>query len=96
MIKLAIDTKEYKEIGKIISKGLKRRETDDSLYQPSEEDKLIPKYVMMMIKDISDYMPEPCVEEVTRHEQYAMGHVDYFSKFNLYCTELYFELKIEN
>ena len=95
-MKLITETKEYKEIGKIISKGLKRRDTDKSLYEPSEEDSFVPKYVMIMIKELSDYMPEPCIDKVKSHEQYAMGHVDYFSKFNLYCTELYFELKIEN
>jgi hypothetical protein len=93
MVKLAIDTKEYKEIGKIISKGLKRRDTDKSLYEPSEEDRLVPKYVMIMIKELSEYMPVPCIDKVKRHEQYAMGHVDYFSKFTLYCARLYFELK---
>lgn len=92
-MKLITETKEYKEIAKIIRKGLERRDTDKSLYESSEDDKFTPKYVELMIQDISNYMPEPCFEKIKQHDRYAMGHVDYFSKFTLYCTETYFELK---
>lgn len=95
MVKFITETKEYKDIAKIISKWLKLRDDsdDDFLREPSDEDKNLPRYVMRMIREISEYMPAPCLDKVKGHEQYAMGHVDYHSKFTLYCTRLYFELK---
>ena len=64
--------------------------------EPSDEDKFVPRYVMRMIREIADYMPAPCLDKIKSHETYAMGHIDYFNKFVLYCTETYFELKKKN
>lgn len=95
---LLTETKEYKDIAKIVNKWLKLR--DDSrgeekkfYLSPSEEDKFFPKYVMRMIREIADYMPAPCLDKIKSNEMNAMGHVDYFNKFVLYCTETYYKLK---
>ena len=85
------EQKEYKDISKIIDKWLKIREKDNSWHEQSGED-YTPKYVVEMIKEISDYMPIPCIDTIKWHESYAMGHVDYFKKFALYCTREYNDL----
>ena len=90
---LITEQKEYKDISKIIDKWLKIRKKDNFWHEPSDEDKTIPRYVMRMIREINDYMPVPCMDTIKRHESYAMGHVDYFKKFALYCTREYNELK---
>ena len=46
-----------------------------------------------MIKEINEYMPVPCLDTINCHENHTMGHVDYVSKFTLYCTREYNELK---
>jgi len=98
---LITETKEYKDIAKIVTKWLKIR--DDAkgeekkwLHEPSEEDDFFPKYVMRMIREIADYMPAPCLDKIKSNEINAMGHVDYFKKFVLYCTETYYNLNEKN
>ena len=65
------------------------------LLQSSEEDSFFPIYVMRMIREINEYMPAPCLDEIKSNEINAMGHVDYFKKFVLYCTRTYQEKKDE-
>ena len=92
---LITEQKEYKDISKIIESWLKIRDESKDMYwrDSSDEDKNFPRYVMKMIREINDYMPVPCMDTIKRHELFAMGHVDYFKKFALYCTREYNELK---
>lgn len=75
----------------IISKwfDIRDKSEDGFWYEPSDEDKHKPRYVMRMVREINDKMPVPMLDEVNRVESRAAGHVDYYSKFSLYCAELY-------
>jgi len=88
---LITEEKAYKDISKIIKKWLKIRKKDNKWYVIDEDNNL--RYVTEMIKEISDYMPVPCIDTIKWHEINAMGHVDYFKKFALYCTREFNELK---
>jgi hypothetical protein len=75
----------------IISKWLKIRDESKDMfwYEPSDENKHKPRYVMRMIREINDEMPTPMLDKVNSVETRAAGHTDYFSKFALYCAELH-------
>jgi hypothetical protein len=76
---------------KIISKWLKIRDESDDMFwlEVSDEDKHKPRYVMRMVREINDEMPTPMLDKVNAVESRAAGHIDYFSKFALYCAELH-------
>ncbi|MFW5848056.1 MAG: hypothetical protein ACOCVF_04000 [bacterium] len=86
-----MEKKEF--FGKIILKWLNIRDKEKLKfwYEPSDEYKHLPRYVMEMIKEINDNMPKPMLDKVKSLEQYASGHIDYHSKFSLYCAELYYD-----
>lgn len=85
--------KKKEEFGKIISKHLENRGKKEDDYLPSEEDSFYPNYVMNMCKEINDMMPnKESLQDILNSETTAMGHVDYHSKFSLYCAEIFFKL----
>ena len=79
----------YDKFYLIIEKWLKVREIDYSWYQESEENKLLPKYIMEMLKEINNEMPEPMLDKLKQAEISACGHIDYHHKFALHCAKLY-------
>jgi hypothetical protein len=83
------------KFSKIINKWLViRDESEDSFfYEKSEEDSFFPKYVMRMMREINEEMPNPSLDKIKSLEIISMGHVDYVRKFSLYCAELYMEQK---
>lgn len=83
----------YSEFLSIIHKWLTIRDNDNGIFwiESSEEDSFFPKYVMRMIREINELMPEPMLDKIKQKEIIASGHIDYSHKFALYCNELYEE-----
>jgi hypothetical protein len=74
----------------IIEKWLDKRESDpDSLYDDGGYK--IQKYLVGMFLEIQLFIPNSTFDDIARLDRIASGHIDYHSKFGLYCFELYKE-----
>lgn len=81
----------------IINRHLEERDDnyDRKNYLPSEEFPRLPQYVFNMISEINSKMLTNQLNEIITKEQYCSGHVDYVSKFSMYCGEIFLESKKE-